>query len=141
MEATRTATIDPLAMPQGLTPDERRWWTARANLAASVKREADRLHREAIRDQFLAQHARDDYGRLQSEYRLRHWRKPMWVADILFKGTAVAQNCVVDDGWYSRQASEKFAGANAAYARTVMLMEELERFMRDRRVPKQREAS
>lgn len=141
MEATRT--IDPLAMPKGLTLNERLWWSATANRATSAKREANMLHREAIQAQVLAETARTDFGRLRQEYRARHHRKPQWAVDIMFQGLAVARDCMTDDAWYSRQASEKFAGANAAYKRAVMLMDELEQFLQHRRrpIPHQREAS
>lgn len=132
MEATTR--VDPLRLPQDLTPQERRWWHETTAKVTSAKKEGERLHWDAIRDQVLAQHARTDYGRLQLEYRARHWRKPAWLSDYLFKGTAVAQDCIAEDVWRSRQASEKFAGANAAYARTSELMRELTMFLERRTV-------
>lgn len=112
--------------------------------------EAKTYLRDAQVAQYLAQHAREDFGRLRREYRER-WndRLPQWAVDIRFKGLAVAQECMTDDGWYSRQAQELSATANASYQEVVRLMGLLETFLRERkeralaeaRAPRQREAS
>lgn len=142
MEATRE--IDPLTMPQGLSLRETEWWVEMASRVVSARTEATGLHAEAIRCQVMAERARRDYDRLRSEYRARHHRKPRWAVDMTFQSLAVAQDCMVDDAWFSRQASEQFAGTNAAFARQAALLNEMAAFLAHRtaqRVPAQRAAS
>lgn len=147
MEATKA---DPYRMPAGLSRAEQQWWTAMRVEIREHKHRAQELSRSADLDQRAAQRARDDYARLRNEYRLRHGAtKPQWAIDILFKGLAVAQECITDDGWYSRQATEKYTAATFHYTRASELSEELIGFLKRRTaetlaarpVPRPREAS
>lgn len=141
--------IDPYRMPRGLSLPERQWWTAMTAEAQEHKVKATNLERQGRHDQKLAQLARDDYGRLRQQYRDKHHDKPQWAVDITFKSLAVAQDCMTDDNWYSRQATEKYTAALAHYRHTSMIVGELAAFVAGKRdealaqrpVPHPREAS
>ena len=147
MEATGT-TVDPLAMPKGLSQQEQQWWSATVARIEREKAEAISLSRDALMHQFLADRARKDYGELLAEYRAR-WedRLPQWAVGIRFRDLSVAKECISDDGWYSRQATECAAVAGLHYQEVVRLMNVLRDFMRTRTagllaaVPGQREPS
>lgn len=136
---------DAFRVPEGLSRPEQQWWLSMAAEVAELKEHALTLERSGRMDQKAAQRARDDYGRLRAEYRLRHRRKPEWAVDMIFKDLAVAKECVSDDQWYSRQAVEKFSGSQALLQRATVLTAEMTMFLRRRteetlaRIPGQRE--
>ena len=128
----QTTTTDPYRMPTGLSRREQWWWREKVAEIQSHKIDAWKLERQADADQRQAQLARSDFGRLRQEYRDRHHRKPQWVADFTFKRLGIAQECVTDDGWFSRQAQEKYAGATEHYQAVQVLQQELSQFLRQR---------
>ena len=141
-------TVDPYRMPQGLPLPEQQWWNAMVSEIREHKRKATVLTRQAEKDQRTAQRARDDFVRLRGEYRLRHaGRKPQWAIDMTFMGLAVAQDCIGDDQWYSRQATEKYTAAGVHLSQATELGTALHRFLKRRtdallasRPPRPREA-
>lgn len=148
MEATRT--IDPYRMPQGLTMPEQQWWSAMVSEIREHKAKAATLSWLGEKDQRTAQRARDDFVRLRAEYRLRHGHhKPQWAIDMMFMGLGVAQDCISDDQWFSRQATEKYTAATFHFEQATGLGMELHRFLKrrtdallaQRPVPRPREES
>lgn len=133
MEAMTRETVNPLQMPKGLTPSEQQWWVTTAALIVELQARSVGLRRAALRATKQAQAARDDFGRLREEYRARWFgRKPEWAVDIMFKGLAVAQECMTDDAWWSRQATEQAAAANTCDTRVVTLMDEMRALLRQK---------
>ena len=133
-------------MPAGLTSQERQWWQETTRAIRRHKIEAWTLELQADADQRQAQMARSDFGRLRQEYRDRHSTKPQWAADFIFKRLAIAQECVTDDGWFSRQAQEKYQGATEHLEQAQTLLAELALFLVRRGeamdlIPNPREAS
>lgn len=137
--------IDPFAMPTGLSLPERKWWQAMVAEIRREKRLAQALSREADTNHAMAHRARTDYARLRSEYRQR-WsgKRPQWATDAVFSTLAVAKDCIDDDQFNSRQATERYAAAQGHYQRATELSTELLLFLRRRkeealrRVPQQR---
>lgn len=125
-------TTDPYRMPTGLALPEQRWWTAMVAEIREHKRKATKLSLLGEKDQRTAQRARDDFARLRQEYRDRHYKQPQWAVDIKFMGLAVAKDCISDDQWYSRQATEKYTAATFHWEKATDLGAELHRFLRRR---------
>jgi hypothetical protein len=142
------AMTDPFTMPQGLPTPEQKWWTATAAEIRRYKRLARALEAEGNTAQARAQEARESYVRLRQEYRDR-WagKRPEWATDAIYVTLPVAKDCIDDDQFYSRQAMEKYAGAQTFWARAAQLTTEMIEFQQRRKerllaqVPQQREGS
>lgn len=140
------ATIDPFTTPTGLATPEQKWWTATVAEIRRYKRLAKALEAEGNTAQAKAEEARGSYRRLKQEYRAR-WagKRPEWATDAIFVTLPVAKDCVDDDQFHSRQATEKYTAAQSFWARTAQLTTELINFQQRRKaqllaaVPQQRE--
>lgn len=140
------AMTDPFVTPIGLATPERKWWTATVAEIRRYKRLAKALEAEGNTAQAKAEEARGSYFRLKREYRDR-WagKRPEWATDAIYVTLPVAKDCIDDDQFYSRQATEKYAAARSFWARTAQLTTELIDFQQRRKerllasMPQQRE--